>query len=81
MLIFIQFCPSLLKDKTLLPLDMEPSDSIEKVKQKIHEAQGILPEYHYLVFKGKKLENDRNLSEYTIPNESTLYAVRNNRGG
>jgi large subunit ribosomal protein L40e len=55
------------------PLDVNPFDSVDTVKQQIHVSQGIPPEQQRLLYAGQQLNGGRMMADYIIQDQTTVH--------
>ncbi|KAI9203823.1 ubiquitin [Polychytrium aggregatum] len=75
----------LIKVKTLtgkeIEIDIEPSDTIGRIKERVEEKEGIPPAQQRLIFGGKQMADDRSVVSYNVEAGSVLHLVLALRGG
>ncbi|KAI8632589.1 hypothetical protein F5Y19DRAFT_369485 [Xylariaceae sp. FL1651] len=65
----------------LIEFDVEPTDTIEDVKKRVEEKEGILPAQQRLIYSGKQMHDDVKLAEGGVVPDATLHLVLTLRGG
>ncbi|CAI7793277.1 unnamed protein product [Closterium sp. NIES-54] len=75
----------MIKVKTLtgkeIEIDIEPTDTIERIKERVEEKEGIPPVQQRLIFAGKQMNDEKTAKDYNIEGGSVLHLVLALRGG
>ncbi|KIK63559.1 hypothetical protein GYMLUDRAFT_40605 [Collybiopsis luxurians FD-317 M1] len=75
----------IIKVKTLtgkeIELDIEPDDTITKIKERVEEQSGVPPPQQRLIFSGRQMADEKTAKELAITAGSVLHLVLALRGG
>ncbi|KAK1151943.1 NEDD8 [Acipenser oxyrinchus oxyrinchus] len=75
----------LIKVKTLtgkeIEIDIEPTDKVERIKERVEEKEGIPPQQQRLIYSGKQMNDEKTAADYKIQGGSVLHLVLALRGG
>jgi len=75
----------LIKVKTLtgkeIEIDIEPTDRVERIKERVEEKEGIPPPQQRLIFSGKQMNDEKTAADYKVSGGSVLHLVLALRGG
>ncbi|KAJ3704750.1 hypothetical protein LUZ61_008455 [Rhynchospora tenuis] len=76
---------TMIKVKTLtgkeIEINIEPTDTVDRIKERVEEKEGIPPVQQRLIYGGKQMADDKTAKEYNIEGGSVLHLVLALRGG
>ncbi|XP_062002977.1 ubiquitin-NEDD8-like protein RUB2 [Rosa rugosa] len=64
-----------------IEIDIEPTDTIDRIKERVEEKEGIPPVQQRLIYAGKQLGDDKTAKDYNIEGGSVFHLVLALRGG
>ncbi|XP_036112960.1 NEDD8-like [Molossus molossus] len=62
-------------------IDIEPTDEVERIKERVEEKEEIPPEQQRLIYSGKQMNDEKTAADYKILGGSVLHLVLALRGG
>jgi len=62
-----------MKKGTVIKMLVDKNETIKNLKDKIYDKEEINPDNQILIFEGKELENNKNINDYGIQNDSLIY--------
>ncbi|CAF3922025.1 unnamed protein product [Rotaria magnacalcarata] len=65
-----------IEDGDTITLQIEPSNTIREIKEKIRDHEGIPVEQQFLAIGGVEVDDDRTLSYYHVGNDSNIHLIR-----
>uniref|UniRef100_A0A8C5HBL1 Ubiquitin-like protein NEDD8 n=1 Tax=Gouania willdenowi TaxID=441366 RepID=A0A8C5HBL1_GOUWI len=64
-----------------IEIDIEPTDKVERIKERVEEKEGIPPQQQRLIYSGKQMNDEKTAADYKIQGGSVLHLVLALRGG
>ncbi|XP_054011034.1 NEDD8 [Hylaeus anthracinus] len=64
-----------------IEIDIEPTDKVERIKERVEEKEGIPPPQQRLIFSGKQMNDEKTAHDYKVQGGSVLHLVLALRGG
>lgn len=64
-----------------IEIDIEPTDKVERIKERVEEKEGIPPQQQRLIFSGKQMNDEKTAQDYKVQGGSVLHLVLALRGG